>query len=222
MNVIQKPLPKDQFFHEETRKTQIVLHYTAGPTIQSAFDWWKQTAERVATAYLIDLNGDVYQTFPEEYWAWHLGVGAKGMWDKASIGIELVNPGPLTQDVKATGTNPNALYTWYNKKLAWPADQIVSTRAAMPGSDQWRGVYYHAKFPNAQVIAAAELCLHLGQKHGIPCSFSNASSTLSGLIRKDPQIALHKGICSHSNYLDSKTDLGPWFPWADFFRELSA
>jgi hypothetical protein len=72
------------------------LHHTVSSTMQSAWNWWNETEDHIATAFIIDKNGIIYRCFDEKYWAYHTGTGAH--YDKHSIGIELVNEGSLIKD----------------------------------------------------------------------------------------------------------------------------
>src|ERR1700741_42468 len=66
-------LPKEQYLQEVYPKTCIALHFTAGTTARSAFNSWISDARRVGTAYILDVDGSVYEAFPPEHWAGHLG-----------------------------------------------------------------------------------------------------------------------------------------------------
>ena len=66
-----------------------------GGSARNAFDWW-QTAQpqRIATAYLVERDGGVFEVFDPRFWAYHLGlVGTGGRLDRRSIGIELASEG---------------------------------------------------------------------------------------------------------------------------------
>ncbi len=85
----------------------LVLHYTAGRTAKSAADWLCN-AEARASAHLVvghdgttGPTGDLIQLAPLEDRTWHAG-GASSRWrgktlNARSIGIEVVNVGPLTR-----------------------------------------------------------------------------------------------------------------------------
>ena len=50
---------------------------------------------RIATAYLVDTDGAIYEVFDPAFWAFHLGLqGTKGKHDKRSIGIEIATSVP--------------------------------------------------------------------------------------------------------------------------------
>ena len=82
MNIIKVQFPDNQYIKEETAKTQIVLHHTAsGPGIDGDVAWWRKTPERVATHYIIDRRGQIFQLFDLKYWGYHLGLSNKDFTD---------------------------------------------------------------------------------------------------------------------------------------------
>ena len=87
------------FYAQETNKSQIYLHHTAGgPSADQVYQWWESNPVRVATCVVIDASGEIVQGFKSEYWAYHLGLtndvfkknGCTFIpLDKSSIGIEI-------------------------------------------------------------------------------------------------------------------------------------
>ena len=47
----------------------VVLHFTAGTTGRSALDTWRGDPARVATAYIVDTDGTIFEVFPPAFWA---------------------------------------------------------------------------------------------------------------------------------------------------------
>ena len=95
MNFKEVPLEKGEWIEEVMEKDTIFLHHTAGGhrADWTAAGWDRDRAnsgnrKRVATAFIIggkstrDGNGDwdgvVVRCFPEEEWAYHLGVKGTG------------------------------------------------------------------------------------------------------------------------------------------------
>lgn len=212
-------LPLAQYFPTAQIKTQIVLHHTGGPTANSAFEWWKTDPERVGTAFLIDRDpaATVYTVFDPAHWAWHLGVGklfgTKA--DQQSIGIEIVNVGPLTPvQIKPTAEtlrkNPDAKpvteYRWWTNQAIPLADVTIPAKV-------WRGVQAHQTYTDAQVKACAELVNQLATAFKIPKTFLPEAELFETVPSKAFQ---HHGILTHVNYSTQKNDLPPSFPWARF------
>lgn len=76
----------------------IILHYTGMETGERAQSWLADPASEVSAHYLVHESGRVVQMVPESERAWHAGRSFwKGETDinSVSIGIEVVNPGPL-------------------------------------------------------------------------------------------------------------------------------
>jgi len=78
--------------------TLVVMHYTASTGAASPLSWLTSPKSKVSAHLLIGTDGDVSQLVPFNRQAWHAG---QSHWDgrehvnQFSIGIELVNPGPL-------------------------------------------------------------------------------------------------------------------------------
>lgn len=200
-------LPAEQYFQQAFPKDLIVLHFTAGTTARSAFDSWVQSPVQVATPYIVDTDGAVYDLFDPRHWAYHLGIRgpASGNWkhDKRSIGIEIVNPGPL----KVDAANPQRLNWWPNDfKTRW---------CDLPNRDRYvaadhRGFAHFASFPAKQAQAVALLCRYLTQIFGIPRRIPPPNR------RAEFDLVFYntyQGIASHQNFRDDKTDIGPAWDW---------
>ena len=197
-------LPPKEFFPEVVEKDLIVLHFTAGQSAQSAFNSWMNNPERVATAYIADPDGTVYELFDPSYWAFHLGVkGAAGVHDKRSIGIEIVNVGPLKQ----SASDSNRLDWWPdNWKTPWCRLDEAGRYVRAP----FRGIDYFASFPGAQVTAVARLTAYLCERFGVPKTIPPRTR------RKECDTSYYaprKGVVAHQNFRADKWDVGPAFDW---------
>lgn len=81
----------------------LVIHFTAGMSAQSSFDWWKNPKAKGASAHLlIDRDGTAYQCRPFNKTCGHAGVSkwkhpktgvVRTGCNAFSIGIELANAG---------------------------------------------------------------------------------------------------------------------------------
>ena len=203
-------LPPKEFAGEITRKDLIVLHFTAGTTARSAFDTWRRDPLRVATAYLVDVDGTIYEVFPPESWAAHLGVkGTNNAHDKRSIGIEIANVGPLQR-----ATDDPSVLNWWPRKSK-DAPEFTTRFCTLDESDRYvaapyRRMTHFAAFPPGQVDAAASLVRYLCDR------FSIVPTLPSGPRRFDCDpgaFASYTGVCTHANFRADKWDIGPAFPW---------
>lgn len=91
-------LEKKDYIESETQKDLIVLHHTIGARALSTINYWKTDPRRIATAYIIERDGEVFEVFDPKFWAFHLGLeGSGGAVDKRSVGIEIASEGGLTE-----------------------------------------------------------------------------------------------------------------------------
>lgn len=83
---------------EGVRPDCLILHYTGMETGGAAEAWLCNPQSEVSSHYLVHEDGRVVQMVRESDRAWHAGKGSwKGVSDvnSFSVGIEIVNPGPL-------------------------------------------------------------------------------------------------------------------------------
>ena len=197
-------LPSKEFIPEVADKDLVVLHFTAGQSAQGAFNAWMNNPERVATAYIVDTDGTVYELFDPSYWAFHLGVkGAGGVHDKRSVGIEIVNVGPLKQ----SASDANRLDWWPNN---WGTPWCTLDETGRYVRSPFRGIDYFASFPEPQITAVARLTASVCERFGIP-------KTIPPRSRREAcdtsYYGARKGIVAHQNFRTDKWDVGPAFDW---------
>lgn len=184
------------YFKEKQEKDLIVLHFTAGGTAKTAVDWWEKQANKVSTAYLLDLDGTIYEVFDPSNWAYHLGIkGADGghLNDKRSIGIEICNIGPLK-------LNGDKLCSWPNNFANKYCD-LKDDRAYVKSS--FRGFDYYASFTEQQKVGIGVLVDDL-------CNRFNIKKVIATdkLDEFDvPFFSKWKGICTHANFRPDKFDI---------------
>jgi N-acetyl-anhydromuramyl-L-alanine amidase AmpD len=198
-------LPPNQFVPEPQTKDLVVLHFTAGGSTAGAINSWLSTPERVATAYLVDVDATIFEVFDPRCWAAHLGVGATQnpghQLDRRSIGIEIVNWGGL----KRAGGQLNCWPNNYTQRYC-----AIEEKGRYVESN-FRGFGYFASFPDAQLAAAIALTRHLCDQFGIPKRTPPADKR--GLLDW-PFFGRYTGVASHQNFHAGKSDIGPAFDWA--------
>jgi len=182
-----------------TTKNLIVLHFTAGQSARSAYDTWRGDPRRIATAYIVDRDGTIYETFDPRYWASHLGITGGPVHDKRSIGIEIANVGPLT-----LSPDRKALNWWVGQRFCAIEDEDQYRKRS------YRGFDYYAAFPEVQVSAVAALAQHVTERFGIAKTFAPESRRLEF---DATFFASFKGIATHANFRSDKFDIGPAFDW---------
>lgn len=101
------------FYHrpEDSVIDTVVLHHTAGPTLEGAVKWFENPESRVSAHFVVGKDGSIVQQVSTFARAWHAGasvfLGKEGVND-FSIGIEMVNLGDgkdpwTTEQVEVVG-----------------------------------------------------------------------------------------------------------------------
>lgn len=97
----------------------LILHFTAGTTLDGAVSWFLKPEARASAHLVIGRDGAVVQMVPFNRRAWHAGKSTWGNLDGLnpySIGIELVNAGKLRKRADGQWVN------WANHVI--PADEV--------------------------------------------------------------------------------------------------
>lgn len=186
---VKVPLKSDQYYQAIHPKKFIFLHYTAGGTAAGAFGQWASDPQRIATPYVIDRDGTIYETYDPKYWAYHLGVKGMTSMEKASIGIELVAYGQLLKK----GTK---YMTYTNKAL--PIEEVSNVK--------WRGYDYYHEFTQEQIDALRELIPYLLERFKIELQPVMDRKNFYDL--RDPK-TLPGGVWSHTTVRKDKLDIFP-------------
>lgn len=186
--VIRKlPLDKDQYYQSVYPKKYIILHHSAGGSVAGAVAGWAATPEHIATPYLIERTGDIYETFDPSLWAYHLGVKGNSAIEKASIGIEIVSYGQLTY-------KDGKYYTYTNRVV--PDSEVAAV--------EFRGFKYYQRYTEAQLVALKSLLVYLMDRFKIKLQ----SNTDKFWEYSDPS-KLPPGIWSHTTVRKDKFDIFP-------------
>ena len=205
----QVPLKESQYIKEETKKTQIVLHHTAGNSsgVGTIKMWDADDRGRIATCVTISgkglskdtYDGEICQAFSSKFWAYHLGVKgdvfranglpAKSL-DKLSIGIEICSWGPLEK-------RGDKFYNYVDREV--PSDQVTELEKPYKGHK-----YYH-RYTDAQIESTKNLLLYWRDTYGIDLTYNEkdmwsvSKRALSG----------ENGVFTHNSYRKDKTDIHP-------------
>lgn len=185
-----KPIsfPAKNYFQTMQRKTQIVLHHTASGTATSAINWWKTRndgAGTVATAYVIDRAGTIFQLFNAFQWAHHLGVAGKSNLDKNSIGIEIVSWGALVSGDITNG-------------------KIKENEVVDYGANAFRGMRYYQCYTTSQIESLSMLLPILSSFAGIPLAYNDNIFSLN-----QDALSGKSGVYTHVSYRSDKSDCHP-------------
>lgn len=186
-------LSSRNYYQEAFPKDLIVLHHTAGASATSTIAWWESQDNHIATAFVIERDGRIYEVFDPRQWAYHLGVRGVGkQLDRRSIGIELACEGPVQKvgdDFRAFGR--------------------AFTGDVYDHGETWRGQSRHfAAYTSEQTESATRLVDELCRVFAIP------RQTPSNHTEHDPKLVSYKGVIGHHHVRTDKTDLHPGFDWA--------
>lgn len=199
-----------EYMRQVTAKRQIVLHFTAGGTAAGAVGSWKGDGRTVATAYVVDQFGTIFECFDPSYWAFALGVrhALSRQAEQGAIQIEIVGWGPLR-----LRTETSSLCSWPRN---WTNRYCGIEETARYVKADYRGEHYFSAFPEVQLEAVAALCRYLCRRFEIlpdipPADFRGVANV--------PRAAGFRGIVAHENYRKDKWDVGPAWNW-DKFGEL--
>lgn len=195
----QVRLKESQYFAEESAKTQIYLHHTAGNgNAEAVSRYWNGTSDRVATAFVVGQDGLIVQCFSSKHWAWHLGIskaefkgqGAKYQnLDKASVGIEVCNWGYLKE-------KDGKFYNYVNARV--PESMVTTLDEPFKGYKHWY------KYTDAQIESTRQLLVYLCDTYNIPREYRAQIFSLDKEAFKGTP-----GIYTHNSVRKDKSDIYP-------------
>lgn len=183
------PLKENQYYQGVYEKKYIFLHHTAGGSAASSIAHWAANPEHIATPFVIDRDGTIYQCYPPEYWAYHLGVKGNSAIERASIGIEICSYGMLED-------KNGKLLTYTGREIA--PDSSVKLDPAFRGGVFWE------KYTPQQIQALKKLLPHLLSKFNI-----KPQADRKNFWEYQNPATLPPGIYSHSTVRKDKIDIFP-------------
>lgn len=213
-------LTTKNYFNTPFAKKAIVLHDTNGWVVRKGtkdspsmnhFHWWASRNKKISTPFSIDYKGNIYQHYDPSMWAYHLGLGRKyHKLDQESIGIELVNEGPLTKE-------KNENFYWYSGKIAIPYNRINDKPVYIENT--WRGYNWFAPYSKEQIDSAFWLVKYLIDKFGIRKNVITDNEYHAELLGG------FEGVYSHCNVRiypakRNKWDVNPSFPLKELQKYL--
>ena len=194
-----------------TVKKQIVLHHTvSGAGVEGDISWWEKTIERIATHFIISREGEIYQLFPLENWAYHLGV-KQDMFQK--LKLPYMNLDPHTVGIELDSWGPVMVHTdgqyypvkWSNGKfLPDPAKKPVKYFYEYCPATPYRGHRLYEAYTMQQIEALAFLLPFIAEQTGITLSYNSDIWQVCPRALKGEM-----GIFSHTSYRQDKSDVHP-------------
>ena len=166
MNISKHKIDSEHAAFDEVDKTSgafdtglpdtIVVHYTAGPSVSSAVNTFKDPSVKASAHVVVDYDGAITQLIPFNKIGWHAG---ESTWldrtdlNNYSIGIEIVNAGRLEK-------SGSVWRSWFGKK--YEEDDVVQAVHRNEDHATWWHVY-----TEQQITAVYELCRQLMNTYNI-------------------------------------------------------
>lgn len=154
---VKKPVlsPNHSGKFEKGLPDTVILHFTSG-NFRAALNTFTNPREKASAHIIIDRDGSITQLVPFDTIAWHAGrssYGGRVGYNKYSIGIEMVNSGPLRK-------SGNVYRSWFGTAYN-PSDviQAIHRNEKMPK-------YWHT-YTEEQIQAVTELCTLLVHDMGV-------------------------------------------------------
>lgn len=187
--IVKKHLADAQYYQTVHIKKYIFTHHTAGGSAESSMAHWASNSDHIATAYVIDRDGTIFEAFDPKHWAYHLGVKGNSALEKASIGIEICSYGALTEK--------DGKWLTYTGKAILPENTVQLEKP-------FRGFQIWEAYTEAQIESLKQLLPYLIDRFNIPLQEDRNNFW----EYQDPN-KLPPGIWSHSTVRKDKIDIFP-------------
>ncbi|MFQ5606045.1 MAG: N-acetylmuramoyl-L-alanine amidase [bacterium] len=159
----------------------IVIHYTAGPTAESAIRTLTDPNKKVSAHLVIARDGGITQLVPFNAVAWHAGKSSydgRSGFNKYAIGIEIVNAGRLTK-------SDNLYLAWFGK--AYQEDEVMFA----VHRNEHSATYWH-RYSEEQIAITEEICSLLRQDYPITHILGHEEISPNRKIDPGPAFPLDK------------------------------
>lgn len=120
-------------FSSPLKPKYLVIHYTAGPSLEGTVSWFADPAAQASAHIVIGRDGEIVQMVSFDKKAWHAGISQWGPLqglNSHSIGIELVNAGKLS-------LNGRKEWVSWSKKVIPEEDVTVATHKNEETESGW-------------------------------------------------------------------------------------
>ena len=213
MEIKKIPFSEKNYVKERSKKTQIVLHHTvSGDNVSGVVAWWNSQSDKIATHYIIDRQGVVYQLFEDDFWAYHLGLGNDHFkkfgltfqnLNKSSIGIELMSWGPVLPS--GDKYYPVKWDAAAKKHLPNTAAKFIDGYPEEYCGKGYRNFRYFEQYTSKQLGSLGGLLAKLCLDHGIPTQYKGDAFWEPNKTALGGQ----PGIWGHVSYRPDKSDPHP-------------
>ncbi|WP_291319735.1 N-acetylmuramoyl-L-alanine amidase [Desulfonatronospira sp.] len=166
MKISKHKLTNESAAHEPVKKNSgrfarglpdtIVIHYTAGGSLASAVNTFKDPDVQASAHVVVDKDGSITQMIPFDHIAWHAGRSAfqdRTSLNRFSIGIEIVNAGRLEK-------SGSGWSSWFGRNYS--EEEVIQAVHRNEDSPS-----YWERFTVEQIEAVFNLCKALKKRYDI-------------------------------------------------------
>ena len=196
-------LPETEYFPGAQKKSGIALHHTVSNDAETTVRLWRLvtttngTPRRVATAYVIDRDGTIYEVFDPAAWAWQFGVrwprADRIAFEKRFIGIEIISEGGLTE-------HDGKLYAYDLIDPVFSKQPDEAFECATP----YRGYRWFDRYEPEQLQAVGRLVDDLCGRFAIPLVYPEKPFLYYG-----DALESFEGVIGHAMVRSDKSDPAP-------------
>lgn len=213
-------LPKGEYIDGPIKNEYIFLHHTAGHANPYAcIDMWaRDTRGRVATEFVLggidhrngnnEHDGIMVQAFPKGAQGWHLGKTGSGWMNRHSVGLEICSMGYLDHNNK----------TYVNSTCQ--ENQITTLTEPFNGKNTWHS------YSDSQIKETEKWLKYVGERDqidiriGLKQFIQKYGPTKGFGFQKDAYLGKVKGLLTHTNVREDKTDCYPHPDLVDMIMSL--
>ena len=230
-NLASKWKNKVIYVPEETKKTMLVLHHTAGNQAGKegvirdvTLGTWKKVDFPLATHYVIQ-DGITEQIFDEKYWSYHCGWNDEV--NKRSLSVELGAYGCLILRDGKYWAEANTNFT----TTTIPENQVARTVDKCGNPSPYRGYEYMHKYTPYQITKLENLIIGWRTKHkGVKWEFNydemfpgmglpNQDKGKFRILSENAKAAI-PGVYSHNSTEQYKIDVMPQLELIQMLRRV--
>ena len=211
-------MDKNEYSSRKTKKEYVFLHHTAGwhNPFNCIDGWNKDNRGMIGTEFVIggqsirdndnSFDGKILQSFPDGYYAWHLGKTNSQYMHKHSIGIELCNFGQLKGGK-----------TWAKQRVH--VNQKIDLKEPFRGFKSWH------RYSDKQIEKLKHTLLFVAERdniqitEGLPMLIKRIGAKAFE-FREEAYNGFTKGLWSHGNARKDKFDCFPQQELIDMLLSL--
>ena len=196
-------LPESEYFAEPQAKSGIALHHTVCDDARTTLDLWRRDRaaggkpRRVATAFVIDKDGTIFEAFDPAAWAWQFGLpwraAERTRFEKRFIGIEITSEGGLLE-------HEGRLYAYGRVSPYFEKPACEALECATP----YRGFRWFDRYEPEQLDALGRLVDELCARFAIPRVYPAQPYLYHG-----DDLRSFAGVIGHAMVRADKSDPAP-------------